>query len=240
MADSRIRGLAGEVLAANIQALLDTLYLAVDDASFTDAKKILLKTILTNAIVADNSIDYQALTPKGFNASVMTTARKGIGQLAEDAAVTSKTGTGLLNSLHQVLMQAQWKKDWFEQNGLPGIIAKDTSDAVYSSFSYDFNTYEAITSAANEEIDLLPTLPQYKKINAMAYTLVITGPNTGQQIVLFSSKITTGSNIVETISSISAQLIFTGDGKRFYLAFNGYQGQYIGVSMHINGTLKTA
>ena len=41
MADSRIRALTGEVLAADIQALLDTLYLAVDDTSFVDAKKIL-------------------------------------------------------------------------------------------------------------------------------------------------------------------------------------------------------
>jgi hypothetical protein len=112
MADSRIRNLTDEVLAAHLSALLNTLYLAVDDTTFTDAKKVLLKTLLTEAVIDANTNNYQAMSPKSFYDSVMTNARKGIGMISPDADVTSKSGSNLLTSIHQTLMQAQWLIDW--------------------------------------------------------------------------------------------------------------------------------
>jgi len=156
MADERIKDFTGAVSSAQIGALLDTLYLAVDDTSFTDAKKILLKSILTTAVVDASTNNYQAMTPKAFYDSVMTTTRKGIGQLALDADVTNKTGTGLLNSVHQALMQAQWFKDWFVKNEYaPKAIISDTGDLTTAKAV----AYQAVFSgavAANELIYLHP------------------------------------------------------------------------------------
>lgn len=128
MADSRIRNLTGEVLTADISALLNTLYLAVDDISFTDAKKILLKSILTEAVITANTNNYQAMTPKAFYDSVMTTLVKGIGQLAVDGEITAKTGNNLLTAANQTLMQGQWVKDWLQANGAPIFMHQDTVD----------------------------------------------------------------------------------------------------------------
>lgn len=128
MADSRIKDAADEVISSEIQALLNTLYFAVDDSSFSDFQKILLKSFLTEAIVDANTNNYQALTPKAFYDSVMTTTRKGIGQLAADADVTSKSGAGLLNSAHQTLMQAQWFQDWCTSNGKAKFWSQSNSD----------------------------------------------------------------------------------------------------------------
>jgi len=156
MADDRIKDLSGEVAVNQISALLNTLYLAVDDTSFTDAKKILLKTILTEAVVDANTNNYQAMTPKAFYDSVMTDARKGIARLATDGEVTAKTEAGVLKSIHQVLMQAQWFKDWFIGNA--NIAQYKRSNAVWAAskaLAYDVAWQGALT--VGEYIDIHPS-----------------------------------------------------------------------------------
>jgi len=117
MANSRIKDLSGEVAVGEIQALLATLYLATDDTSFTDAEKILLSTILSSAIVTDNSINYQALTPKGFYESLATEARKGIVKLATNTEILNKTAGAVLTTDQLSALQALFKNDWFFGNG---------------------------------------------------------------------------------------------------------------------------
>jgi hypothetical protein len=159
MADSRIRSLTDTMVSGDIAALLNTLYLVVDDASFTNAKKTLLKTLLTEAVVTANTNNYQALTPKAFYDSVMSTTVKGIGQLALDADVTAKTGTGLLNSVHQVLMQAQWKKDFFVKNGTCPDGYKSNTDSLSTAKALSFTfLYNGIVSYNGLQVG--PTLPE--------------------------------------------------------------------------------
>lgn len=166
MADSRIKDASETVASGDLAALLNSLYFAVDATGFTDFKKILLKTILTEAVVTANTNNYQAMTPKAFYDSVMSTTVKGIGQLATDAEVTAKTGTGLLNSVHQVLMQAQWKQDFFKAtNGLPPMsLVSDTGDlSTAKAIAYQ-TVWAGDMSAYGSECILNPTLPANKAI----------------------------------------------------------------------------
>jgi hypothetical protein len=111
--DSRIRNLVDTIIASELNSLLNELCFAIDGTSLTDANKVFWTTLITNAIVTNNSNNYQAMTPQAFYNSIMTTSRNGIGMIASDAEVIAKTGTDVLTAIHQVLMQTQWKKDWF-------------------------------------------------------------------------------------------------------------------------------
>lgn len=236
MASARIKDLAATVAANEIQAILDSLYLAVDQSAFTNAKKILFKTFLTEAIVADNSINYFAMTPKAFYDSVMTTTRKGIGQLATDGDVTGKTGTGLLNSVHQVLMQAQWKKDWFVKNGeVPGAYYSNTDDlSTAKAISFQFLYNGAVN---NGGVIVGPTLPTGVYYNAVNYKFAISSPNgarAGGFNTIYAGA--AGSEIQQTMGiGLSMDLY---DGGQYLLIFTpGLSGDYY-VSMEINATMK--
>jgi len=150
MADSRIKDLTGTTVTQALQALLDTLYLAVDDASYVNAKKILLKSLLYDSIVSGNSNNYQGMTPKAFYDSVMTSTRLGIGRQATSTEITDKDGDGLILSSHQSIMQTQWKKDLFSKNGYaPDSFITDTGDiTTANSIAYQvvFNGYLTTTS----------------------------------------------------------------------------------------------
>jgi len=137
--DQRIRTLGQEVAQGDLSALKSLLYFAVDHIDFgaSDAKKVLLTTLLYSAIIENNENDFQMVTPKSFYNSVSTTTRKGIQRLATEAEVTGKTGEGLLNSPHQTLMLAQWKKDLFV-----------TNDSTPSTWCMDSNTIASSKSLA--------------------------------------------------------------------------------------------
>lgn len=166
MADSRGKDLTGTVISSELQALLSSLYFNVDASSFSEAKKIVLQTLLTEAVIAANSNNYQAMTPKAFYDSIMTTARKGIGQLSTDANVTAKSGTGLLNAVHQTLMQTQWLKDWFEVNGVPAQIKADSFTAPRAMQWVSTNN---VNMNAFQRVSISPVLPanhRYKRVSA--------------------------------------------------------------------------
>lgn len=110
MADGRIKDLTSEVLASQIQALLNTLYLALDDDSFSDAKKILLKNLLKDTAVTDALNNYQALTPKGFYSSVATEESKGIVEKATGAEIIAETADKFMDAADQAKMREHWGK----------------------------------------------------------------------------------------------------------------------------------
>lgn len=234
MADDRIKDLSGEVATNQIQDLLDTLYLAADDTSFTDAKKMLLKTILTNSIVENNLNNYQALTPKGFYESVMTEVRLGIARLATDEEVTAGTEAGVLKSVHQALMKAQWKKDWWiSGNAVPNIYHRN-SDANMDCISWDCDVRTTLPQGVLFEVH--PPLPADKKFLAITMQLLIGIGTVGGSALtphggFFTMRYTgnaTQINIprLDGLASF-AYMIIQADGKHF-----GLQGIYATTSDH--------
>lgn len=113
--DSRIKDLEAEVGEGALAGLLNTLFLAVDESTYTNAKKILLKTILTDAVVSTNTNNYQAMTPKAFYDSIMTTTRRGVQRLATDAEVTNRTGEGVVTSERLELLKDKLVTEFFKQ-----------------------------------------------------------------------------------------------------------------------------
>ena len=86
--DSRIEGLAGQIALAELTALKASLKVVLDDPSYSagDAKKMLLSVLLNSDTVVEGSEnDFQAMTPKGFAASVATETRNGIARPATAA-----------------------------------------------------------------------------------------------------------------------------------------------------------
>lgn len=99
-ADKRPADLTNSVSAADLKTLLSTILMVVDDPSFgtADVKKLLLNTLLSSDVVADNTdIDYLALTPKGFRDSEATDARTGVVKLATQALINGKAGSTVLS-----------------------------------------------------------------------------------------------------------------------------------------------
>jgi len=197
MADSRIKDLDGEVSSGQIQALLATLYLAVDATSFTDAKKLLLQTILTNAVISSNANNYQAMTPKAFYDSVMTTVVMGINRMATDGEITAKTGSGLLTAANQVLMNATLKNDFFVGNFVP-------------------NTYRVNATGVDPQSG-------NSLMGAMAYSVTAEADiNTGQKVV-FSPVLPSG----RSMNGISCRGVFAAENTPFFFtAEMVYAGNY--------------
>ena len=189
--DSRIKDLGSEVLSADIQALLNTLFLAVDDTSFTDAKKILLKSILTEAVVSSNANNYQALTPKAFYDSVMTTARKGVGRYATSVEVTGKTSDGLLRASDQDAMQTQWISDLMRGDGMPAAVygnayARQTFTNQYGnsmSIGDALEIYDAGSSAIANMMVIL-TIGAGETVLQGTYSVTAASPGTASTVSL--------------------------------------------------------
>ena len=239
MADDRIKDLPEEVIESELNALIATLYLAVDDTTFTDANKILLKAILFEELVDDNTNDFQALTPKGFYDSVMTTVRMGIQRLATNGEVTAKTGVGLLNTAHQVLMQTQWVKDWFESSGVPNIYGADDLTTP-SAMSFEVNFNQA-NMTAGQEVAISPVLPsgyRYHTINFSWAASVSTGVLQGSG---FSNMVFSGSTVSTTLiilaSNIILQLRLSADGREISIyAIN--ISENVLASLHFNVVIQ--
>lgn len=237
MADDRIKDLPEEVITSELNALIDTLYLAVDDTTFTDANKILLKSILFDELVDDNTNDFQALTPKGFYDSVMNTVRMGIQRLATDGEVTAKTGVGLLNTAHQILMQAQWLKDWFEANGVPSIYGADDLETP-AAMSFEVNFNQSMSPGRNVAINpVLPDGYRYHIINFSWAASIGVGILVGAG---FNSMVYTGSTVSTTIivfaSTVILQLRLSADGREISIYSPDSTGD-TQVSLHFNVTI---
>lgn len=155
-ADSRIKDLSGEIVSGELASRLSTLYVAADDTSFSDAKKIKWGTLVNSSVVTNNSNNYQALTPKGFYDSVATESRKGIVELASTAEVQAKSGDMVLTAGKQTAMQNQWLSDWFVQSGAPVAYVRNgfclAYNGVYYSNSLSAGGYIDITPVVTRDI----------------------------------------------------------------------------------------
>lgn len=213
--DSRVKNLADSINEAELASLLSTLYLAMDDASFSDAQKIKLTTLLYGSVVADGSIYSRALTPAGFWASFMTDVRRGVGQLATDGEVTGKTAGNLklLKSEHQTLMQTQWLKDWFQSVQLPSInFADDLSDPHVIAFTVTLNKAMSI----GEYVRISPALITNRRFDKIvgqhaSYSNSTSGAS-ASIIVTY-----TGSETVFSLVSGAISLRLSSDGRIIYV-----------------------
>jgi hypothetical protein len=233
MADERLRELSGTVVSGDLSALLDTLYLAVDAASFTDAKKVLLKSILTESIVTNPVNNYQAMTPKSFYNSVMTTSRNGVNRISTNEEVTAKsTGTVLLAD-QQGLMQTQWLIDWFTKNGAPVITHKN--DIVPDAIAFDA-TYAQAAFAVGAYALLNATLPTAKRFDGI-YCTLSAAAGTQKWRGTYSLDFT-GAEVVVSIMALGAlSLTLSADGKSLQIK-NTYAAAYdVKISIHVNAVL---
>ncbi len=164
MANLRVRAFVGTVTPTQ-KSDLEGLFWWVDKAGFTDAQKLEAISLLTEAIITDNTIDYLAMTPKAFYDSVMTGSRRGVGMIANDGNVTAKTGTGVLICTSQVAMQTQWLEDWFQKNGIPSVVAANDF-TIPKAMSFEVNFVQGLS--ALQEVAISPVLPvgyRYDTVN---------------------------------------------------------------------------
>jgi hypothetical protein len=233
MADERLGLLSGTVTSADLQALLDTLYLAVDATSFTDAKRVLLKSLLTEAIITNPTNNYQAMTPKSFYNSVMTTDRNGVNRVSTNDEVTAKsTGTVLLAD-QQGLMQTQWKVDWFRFNGPARIVYQN-------GMPEDAIAFEACYSGIiplSGSVVLSPILSTSKRFDLIYCTYAcVAGVPRGYGT---STIIYTGAEVLCPINPPQMlALVLSADGKTLFVR-NYFSGTFTTkISIHVNAILQ--
>ena len=107
MGDSKANGLVKRVFSSLADITGVRIWSQKDGED--DALGIEMSETLSSNIVADGStLDFKALTPKGFAASVATETRKGIVELATDAEVLSETSSKIVTADQQAKQRANW------------------------------------------------------------------------------------------------------------------------------------
>lgn len=217
MADKRGKDLT-ELLASQIQALLNTLSIPVDDPSFSEARRLVLSSLLNSNIVDANTNNYQALTPKGFYDSIATESRKGVQRLATSAEVTAKSGAGLLESVDQSTMQTQWAKDWFEKEAVPNHIE---ADSFTSPNAMNFRVNFVRTLNSGNSVSISPVLPANHRYAVVHFTYALE------------------SDIIELVPGVgTGYLLYNGTIQSFtLLAFSG--GVDFSIELNAVGTELT-
>jgi hypothetical protein len=155
MADTRLRNLSQELIA-QIEALRNTLSIAIDDPTYDDVKRVLLATLFKDDAITEDAPEtgitannYQIVTPKAFLDSKMDFTNYGVGIKADATSINSKFGDGLLSTGLQSTMQTQWVKDWFASNG--GVpVYQRSNDDVASSLAIAYPVvWEGALTASN-------------------------------------------------------------------------------------------
>lgn len=168
MADSRIKDLSDEIISSELDSLLDTLYIAADDGTFTDAHKVLWKTLLSNEIVEqDSEIDTHALTPKGFAASVASLSRRGIVRFATASEITNREGSGVIGAYNLRQAQSDERARIFEHVGQPTIYWKNTRTA-----AWEVNQFVSPVAGASGTL-ILPPVEAESSITSAAIQISI-------------------------------------------------------------------
>lgn len=101
--------------------------------SESDALGLEVPELLTSDIITDASLDYKALTGKGFNASVATEGRLGITKHASAAQIDAGTAGNL------VVIASQLKRKYDELYNSVSVSFTGTPDANFSSVSLNGN-----------------------------------------------------------------------------------------------------
>ena len=231
MADSLVQNLTKRVLDS--LANLTGVRLWSGKTGETDALGIEASEFISSDIVADTSVDYKALTPKGFYNSTMTTTRKGVGQLALDADVTAQTGTGLLNSVHQVLIKAQCFRDWFIANGLPTFYVRSQDD-LSSGGAIAFNSVWKGDLLTGAQITLNPALPAGAEIDLTAAYVVLSSNTHAERLRVNISYST--SEVLANIGG-AAWVGVSADNLTLFLRAKTDQVN-LRVSINVNATVR--
>jgi hypothetical protein len=133
MADSKAQSLAKRTLN-NLAAITGVRLWSgkAGDPNLEAAQGVEMSEFVSSDIVAEGSaIDYKALTPKGFAASVATTARKGIVEKSTDAEIPTETADKFLDSAKQPAMRAHWNKS-ITASGEPKSFTQQTNGDSYA------------------------------------------------------------------------------------------------------------
>lgn len=218
-ADARIKDLTGEVLDTELSALLNTLYLAVDDTSFTNAEKVKWKNIITSAAVdKDSTNDYQALTPKGFYDSVAGLGKRGVVAFANADEIRNMENAKVISSfdLRQIHKN---ERDRLFKEGVPDYYAKSKAG---TCMAYPFAWAGSL--GANEGVQILPFNPSGYVYDTITCALSITS-SIGSGTIFFQGKCNPGTSQVIGTSG------FTIETNVFYgVMVRPTVGYYEGVS----------
>lgn len=234
MADSKVQDLGKRVLSS--LANLTGVRLWSGKTGEANALGIEASEFISSAVVADDSIDYKALTPKGFNTSIMTETRRGVGTYAGDTDINAKTGEGLLRSSKQSVMQAQWKKDFFEVNSVPNTYRTDSFSSPHA-MSFDVNMY--IPSVGNNTYyTLSPSLPTGKTFHTIYAHIVLKStvsavPRVGTYKITYAS----GEAYVIVDNSLY-RLGIRSDGRSIFFYKNSTLAMGMSISMHVNAVMS--
>lgn len=221
MANLRVRDFVDTLTPAQ-KADITGVFTWVDKAGWTAAQKLELASLLSDSIVANNSIDYKALTPKGFYDSIATETRRGVSELASDLEITDKTSTNIISASKQGVMQTKWKEDWFTFNGVVPTLHQNAAESSIASMVYSF-AWEGILVAGGSTV-ITPTLPSGKEIESAYITSVVrvgVGLTTGTSIYLENR----GLAYEAVLGGLSMYIGAPADGGYLYLK-NGYAETY--------------
>lgn len=116
MADSRAKDLVKRTLSS--LADITGVRLWSDKSGDSDAKGIELSEFVSSDVVANTSIDYKALTPKGFYNSTASTNRRGVVSLASLTDIENRVGAYGLTANNVNDLIEETRKDFYSQNGV--------------------------------------------------------------------------------------------------------------------------
>lgn len=129
MASERIPNLPDTITTAQLGALFNSLYLAVDESSLTQQHKLALSLFITSARVNSEAHNtWRAMSPDAFYKSLADTLDRGIVRLATNTEITAKESIAVLTAGNQILMQQEWYQDYFVSNGPPATYRKNSAD----------------------------------------------------------------------------------------------------------------
>ena len=235
MADSRVENLVKRVFTS--LADLTGVRLWSGKTGESDALGLEVSELLSSDVVADDSIDFKALTPKGFNASTMTEARKGVGEIASDAEITNKTTSNILTSSKQSVMQTQWWKDWHESNGQPNEWGADDVDSP-SAISYDSHLNKVMVGGASELIGAPFFSGKRNDSICFMYSVSIESYDSTSGFVTLKYTGSLASVLIYSNGGVQISFTLSADGRWIYV-HSSISASVI-VSTHINATLVTA
>lgn len=238
MADERVRDF-GTTLTPTQKSDLQNVFLWVDKTGWTEAQKLEAISLLIDTIIADNTNDYQAMTPKSFYDSIMQEARFGIGRFATSDEIAEKTTDGLLRASLQDTMQTQWDKDWNSGNATVNVFtySGDIALGIPDSKAISYKGVYHGDLTAGQYKNIQPNkLPAVKWRAAYVNVMLKVGANvyTGTYLI---QRPGVGQYSYINISTSGISLFMYNDGADFGIYSTGASTD-VAVSMDVNMVIQ--
>lgn len=209
MADSRVKDFTNTLVVTSL-ADIQGVFLWADKEGWTDAEKFELSSILLTGVIADvDAKDYELMTAAAFKATVMNGTRYGVNRLAIGADVTAKTGQTVIACSSQGVMQAQWKKDWFE--GIVPNVYKANNLALPAAIQFEGFVNQEI--AAGNRVKISPDLPAGYRFEILSYQVASYSDFTGVKAGLFDTIAFNGFVVRNSILGALSSLELSADGR---------------------------